>query len=276
MSFTDNQNFETQPSGQADWDTGLNSNFSIMDRGWHIKLTTAETISTGDILAVTSGGLAWRYNSTSLDLRDPLAISYKSVASGQQDLFISRGIINSYDTWSGHITPGLPVFVSAATPGFLVSSYSAAWPPVGLALANNAVAFNPGQFSPMPIKTTQVVSLAVIVGSVHDFTFEVGHRGIATELIIQSDSSSAHAFYLWSGSIKANTELLYETLTTSVDGGASDFDISSIYYRDVSPFGILNTDVASPGLIFGRLECQSSNAVGSSDLSISITVERFR
>ncbi len=276
MGFTDNQNLEVQTEGQADWDTGLNADFQIIDRGWHITLIANEPINTGDILWASSGAYANVYNANSLDLRDAIAISYKAVSSGESDLFLARGQINSMDIWSGNIIPGLPVFPDVVTPGFAVNCFSAAWPPIGLAMDNNAVYFDPGHFSFMPEIITDVVSLAIITGSAHDFTMDLGHRGIGFEVKVTTNSFDAHKLRFWSGSGKVSSEALYDTLTTSVDGGAADFDISSILFRDISPWRTINTDVASPGLIYGRIDAQSASSVGSDSISIEVSVERFR
>lgn len=276
MSFTNNQNFEVQPSGQADWDSGLNANFQIMDRGWHIKLTTAQAINTGDIIWASSGGLANVYNPNSLDLRNPIAISYKAVNSGQEDLFLARGIINSVDIWSGNIIPGEPIYADVVTPGFPVSSFSAAWPPVGLALADTGLYFSPGHFSPFPELISDINSFAAVVGQANNFTLDVGHRGLIQKLIIATDSMDAFKVRIWSGSARVSSELLYETITTSVDGGAADFDINTIYYLDQGMFPYFNTDVSSPGLLFLRIDPQSSATVGSSDMYCKLVAERFR
>ena len=276
MTFTPNQGFETQTEGQADWDSGLNANFVIADRGWHITLIAAEPINTGDMIWASSGAYANQYNPNSLALRDPIAMSYKFVDSGESDLFLARGTINSMGIWSGFMVPGKPVFPDVVSPGAPVSSYSAAWPAVGIALTDDSIYFSPGHFSPMPDQITTVVSLSLVTGSAHNFSIDIGHRGLVTEVLIIATSSDAHKFSLWSGSAKVASESLYETLTTSVDGGAADFDIGSIFYRDISPFRHTNTDVTSPGLLFGRIDAQSVSSVGSSDISISLTTERFR
>ncbi len=276
MSFTPNQGFETQVEGQADWDSGLNANFVIADRGWHITLIAAEPINTGDVIWASSGAYANQYNPNSLALRDPIAISYKFVDSGESDLFLARGTINSMGIWSGFMVPGKPVFPDVVSPGAPVSSFSAAFPAVGIALTDDSIYFSPGHFSPMPEEITSVVSLALVTGSAHLFEIDVGHRGLITEVKIVATSNDAHKFRLFSGALRISSEILYETLTTSIDGGALDFDIDSIIYEDTSPFKFINTDVASPGLIFGRIDAQSASSVGSSDISVTLTSERFR
>jgi len=267
MSFTDNNDLEIQASGGGDWDTGIGSNHTILDRGFHIKLSAGDTINTGDILWVQSGAVALPWVATSVDLTRPVAMSYKSVASGDTATFLATGAIASIGIWSGNIIPGEPVFVSANTAGFLVSSYSAAWPPVGIALRNEQVHFHPGRFEHTPEKNTLVTSLGPIqVGSTHFFNIDIGHRGMVTRIDYVAESHDLFQLKFFSGSAQVSSEQLF-------DSGA----ISSMTYVTRSPFPYENTDVASPGLLFGTLDVTSSaTGVASGDFSLTVISERFR
>lgn len=267
MSFTDNQNLENQSAGQADWDSGLNSNFTILDRGFHGTLTAATAISSGDVLWVASGNLAWPYNPTSLDLKYPRAISYKAVNSGETDNFLFRGIVNSIDVWSGNINPGDPVYVSPTTPGFAVGSYSAAAFPVGYALSDTALYFSPGDELHRE-KLTSVSSLGLLeVGSSHDFAIDIGHRGIARQVEVSAESHNLWTLYFYSGSSRVSSERIYETLS----GG-----VTSLYMLDAALFPYENTDVASPGMLFGRIDVLSGTGVNSGHINLNVVAERFR
>lgn len=267
MSFTDNQQLNTQTAGQADWDSGLNDSFNILDRGFHGQLTAATNIATGDLLWVASGNLAWPYNPTSLDLKYARAISYKSVSSGETDTFLFRGIVNSVDVWSGNIIPGEPVFISAVTPGFAVSSYSAAAFPVGHALSNTGLYFAPGEELHRE-EISDVASLGeLVVGSSHDFTIDIGQRGIVREVVLSAESHDLWTLYFYSGSSRVSSERIYETLS----GG-----VNSMYMADAALFPYKNTDTASPGLIFGRIDVMSGTSVESGHVNVTVTAERFR
>jgi len=264
MSFTSNNNLETQPSGQADWDTGLNSNFSIIDRGYHGKFTTAMAVATGDICQVLSGGLIAKFDPRSLSNRFPKAMAYKAVSSGATDYFLLRGIVNSISVWSGNIIPGKHVFASPTTVGFAVSSYSAAGFPAGLALRNDAIYFNPSE-PVVPEQITQVQSLGPLaIGSTHHFTLDVGNRGFITRVEIVT-SFNLFDFYLWSGSAKVNSEAIYATTS----GG-----IGSTYYKDATGFPFFNTDTASPGMVFGSVAVNSG--VSSGYFNLTVIAERMR
>ncbi len=268
MSFTDNNNLESQPSGQADWDSGLNGNVNINDRGYHTKLMAAETIDTGDILWVDSGGIAWKYDATSLDLGDPFAFAYKAVASGESDFFLMRGTVNSLGVLSGHIIAGKPVFVSPTTPGFPVSSYSAAAFPAGFANNGTGIFFDPGRYDHREtISLTTSLSL-LTVGSTHAFDIDIGHRGYVSRVDFRSESHDLYTLQFFSGSLSVNSERIYETQS----GG-----VTAQFFRDQAVFWYENTDVTSPGMIFGRLNVLSSTTgVASSNFNFDIRVERMR
>ncbi len=273
--MTENQNFTQPPEGQGDWDTDGNANLDIADRGFHTKLTAGEAVNSGQAMTVYSS-FAYVYDASSRDMPKPVGLSYRAAGSGDEITFLLRGVVSSLgDVWSGFISPGLPVFADPASAGYLVSSYSAARHAVGLALRVDQIYVAPSQFDAVPEALSDVASLALIVGSAHDFTMDVGNRGFVRKLRTVTDSMDAYKIQFWSGSTKVASELLYETLTTSVDGSAGDFDVTSLDFVDAALFWYEGTDVASPGLIHGRITVQSAAAVGSSDMGISIFAERI-
>ncbi len=275
MANTENQNYSRPPEGQGDWDTDGNANSDIRDRGYHPKLTAGEGVNSGQVFTVMSS-FAYVYDASSRDMPKPVGVSYRAVGSGDEVTFLLRGVVSSMgDVWSGFISPGFPVFVDPASAGLLVSSYSAARHAVGLALRVDQVYISPSQFTPVPEALSDVQSLALIVGSAHDFTMDVGNRGFIRKLRTVTDSMDAYKVQFWSGSTKANSELLYETLTTSVDGGAGDFDVTSLDFVDAALFWYEGTDATSPGLTHGRITVQSAAAVGSSDMGVSVFAERI-
>jgi hypothetical protein len=264
MAFTYNNNLENQVAGQADWDTSLNSNFTILDRGFHIKAAAGTAISTGAILWAASGGALFPYNSRSLSLRTPVAMAYKAVASGETDYFLSRGVVSSCGIWSGNIIPGEPVYASPSTAGFAVKSFTAAAYPAGIALRNESILFAPGMIN-IQEKITQVQSLGPLaIGSTHHATINIGHRGFVRKL------EAVTSYNLWtlkfySGSAAVNSELLFE----SQSGG-----VTSTYLLDAAGFPYENTDTASPGLVFAKITVNSG--VGSAYFNVTVTGERFR
>lgn len=264
MAFTSNNNLENQADGQADWDTGLNANFTIIDRGFHAAFVAGAAISSGAVLWAASGGALFPYNARSLSLREPTAMAYKAVSSGETDYFLLRGIVSSIGVWSGNITPGRPVYVSPSTAGFCVSSYQAAAFAAGLALSQTAIYFNPGQYSHHEL-ITQVQSLGPLaIGSTHTFTLNVGNRGLI-RIVEAVTSFNNWSLQFYSGSVMVNSSLLFETSS----GG-----ITSTYLKDAAGFPYHNTDVASPGILLGKVAVNSG--VGSAYFNLTVSAERFR
>ena len=143
MAFTSDQQLELLTTGQSGWDSSLNANAAILERGYHANLTAGSAINSGQVCVVNSGGYALPLNAAST-ANWPGVISYRSVGSGEAAQFVAWGIVRSMGVWSGQLVPGLPVYVAASSPGFCVASYSGAGIPVGIALGPTAILFRPG------------------------------------------------------------------------------------------------------------------------------------
>lgn len=136
--MTDNP-FNYVVAGEADWATSYNANFRALDRGFHITERAGTGINTGMVLWLNSGGFFFPYdpNSTSIS---PHAFAYTAASSGDSFTALAWGVVRSLDITSPVLT-GRPAFVSALTPGLIVSSPNAA--PVGYGVANHGFVFNP-------------------------------------------------------------------------------------------------------------------------------------
>ncbi|MEE8606715.1 MAG: hypothetical protein V3S55_03845 [Nitrospiraceae bacterium] len=272
MSFSDDNNLEIPTSGVADWDSPLNGNFVSLARGFKFKATAGGAVNTGDVVS-TNGAFVYRYDASSREGSRPLAVALTAVTSGSEAQFQANGTVRSLGVWSGHFQVGGQVFIDPASPGFLTSSYSAAKYPFGWALAEDAILVSPeGQIRE---KLTLTVSFSFVVGSAHAFEFNMGETGMVHQLNLVSDSVDNYKLRFWTGSLRVASEAIYETVTTSVDGAALDFDVATLNYLDRSTWSYWNTDVASPGLIFGTVDVQSSSAAGSGNASLTMIVERF-
>lgn len=271
MPFTDDNNLEIPTSGVADWDTPLNADFTILAGGFQFGGIAGVAINTGDAIC-SIGAFLYAYDASSVDAPRPIAISRLALGSGDAGQFQKMGTMRSLDIWSGHFTVGERVYVDPASVGFLTNSYSAAKYPVGWALAEDAIVVIPSNFEPE--KVTYTESFALLVGSNHAFEVHIGHRGVVHEIGVISDSIDNYKLQFWTGSARVDSEELYETVTTSVDGGAEDYDVATLNFRDRSTWSYWNTDTASPGLLFGTISVQSSNMAGSGNASLTFIVER--
>ena len=153
--------------------------------------------------------------------------------------------VRSYSVYSGNLTVGQQVFVNPSSVGMLTTSIQAAQWPVGYAVDQNAIMIVPG-LTQFPSRFTTVVSVsAVLVGSQATFAMDVGAGGWVRKLTVLADSCDAFKVQFHSNSSRAAGERLFETLTQSVDGGAGDFDISSLNWTDAAGWGYECTNVAS-------------------------------
>lgn len=138
--MTDQQGLQQPTTGQADWDQSLNGNFTIAERGYHVKAVAGIAVDTGDVLWINSGGFAFRYHPSSLTTR-PHVFAYKAVASGEEDFFLAKGAVRSLSVFSSMV-PGQPAYVSTDTPGVVVNS-DGANRVVGFGIAEDGLFFNP-------------------------------------------------------------------------------------------------------------------------------------
>jgi len=278
MSFTNDNDLEVQQAGQADWDTGLNSNFQILERGFTFRALAGIAVASASIIWLNNSGYAFPYDPRSLDLKHAHGMSRLSVGSGGTGLFTHVGITRSLSV--GSLVMGQPVYAcpDPASLGLHVASYAGADFPVGVALALNAILINPGKRE-IPELVTIVTSGVAATGasSAFNFAIPIGHRGIIRDVTIQANSVNVfdYKLLLHSGSARVSSERVYETLTRSY-GASGSSDVASSYFRDAAGFPFKNTDVASWALLFGRVVIQGNHSVTSGTFGVTVIMERFR
>lgn len=265
MAITKDNQFELQASGQADWDSGLNANFTILERGYHQTAVAGMNVNTGFALWQSSAGFWYHFNPNSEDIR-PHALAPVAANSGESLQALVFGIVRSLSIHSA-VPQGQDVFVSAATPGMLVGSYSAASRPIG----RNIV---PGIFfNPRKQETELITRTASIAGPVVNtpffFTLDVGKNVWVRQFQLLSNSADQVSF-LWHAN-SARTVRLYETISGGINtssGIASDGDRAG--------FAVFNSDVGTlSGLIYGTILINSGSFVSSSDFNVAIRGYRF-
>lgn len=140
--FTDDNQFNQQASGQADWDSGLGGNFTILERGFHTTLQAGMNVRTGDVLTITSSGFWLAYDSRSGAIK-PRAISYTAAASGDSLNALLWGIARLWDVNS---IPGAGVdfYVNTADPGAIIPmSVATPGKQVGFSVKSGGLVFRP-------------------------------------------------------------------------------------------------------------------------------------
>lgn len=144
MAFTNDQNLEQPTEGSADWDTSLNANFGILERGQHFRGTTGMQVNTGEAVTLTGSGTVVTFDASSGDLADVKGVSYSAINSGEEGFFPFLGIVRSLDVNTVNLVIGQPVFVSSEFPGLLVSSDGSGSPyAVGFAVDTTGLIVSP-------------------------------------------------------------------------------------------------------------------------------------
>jgi len=263
MSTTD-QNFTLPSAGQADWDSDLNGNFTIVARGFHKLLTAGHNVVTGTIVTVRSDGYAFMLDPNSL-YNKPHAFAYKAVNSGEQDTFLLMGLVRSVGVLSGAI-PGQPFFSSAVSAGYVAASYSGADRPAGIGVEEDGIYFSPGA-ALFPETITQSSQVTAVTGSTHYFTMDGGRGGFFRRL--NCTGASADLVEVKFHANSARSDLLYQTVSGGVSVVGSFIDQAGLPYY--------NSDTSTlSGLIYGSVQVLSASAVGSDTIDVSVIFERFR
>lgn len=261
MGTVDNQ-LAILASGQADWDSDLDANFGIIERGYHTTARAGEAISSGYVCWMDSGGFFHKFDPNSATIK-PQALAFTSLSSGDSSLFLLTGIVRSL--YTGFV-PGQEYYVSAATPGLIVGSYSAASRKIGMGLDGGGIYFNPRQHS-LPEQLTQITTIVINPSTEHLFSVDVGKSGIVRDLLMQSNSLDLVGLRFYSNSARDN--LLYATKS----GGITT--ISSFTDRALWPYD--NTDASTlSGLLYGKVFADSGASVASLALQIKLTVDRVK
>lgn len=263
MSTTD-QNFTLPSAGQADWDSDLNGNFTIVARGFHKLLTAGHNVVTGTIVTVRSDGYAFMLDPNSL-YNKPHAFAYKAVNSGEQDTFLLMGLVRSVGVLSGAV-PGQPFFSSAVSAGYVAASYSGADRPAGIGVEEDGIYFSPGA-ALFPETITQSSQVTAVTGSTHYFTMDGGRGGFFRRL--NCTGASADLVEVKFHANSARSDLLYQTVSGGVSVVGSFIDQAGLPYY--------NSDTSTlSGLIYGSVQVLSASAVGSDTIDVSVIFERFR
>lgn len=269
MSVSKDEQLESQTAGTADWDSGLNANFTIQERGNHVTIQAGMDINTGYVCWVDSGAFAHHYDTNSVDIR-PHGFAWTGASSGDDVQLLVRGTIRSLDICSP-VVAGIDAYVSGATPGLVVNSYSGSWPAVGWGTGAGQLYFDPHLARPMQ-RITKTFSIEFALESLHMFTMDLGRYGWVREVTMKADSGDLMRLWFYSDSARSAGKLLYQVLSGGVDATSAG-DFGGFYDRAGWPFE--NTDASTiNGLIYGTVEVHSLGSVQSTDLSVTLVAER--
>lgn len=161
--MTDNQ-FLTPAAGEADWDASLSADLVVLERGYHVTERAGVAINTGQVLWLNSGGFFFQFDPNSASVY-PMAMAFTAAASGDTLRALAWGIVRSLGINSPAV-PGLPLYVSASTPGVIVGSYAGADRQIGWGLTGYGVLFNPSKIRPRLAALLDVSTNGVADGKV--------------------------------------------------------------------------------------------------------------
>lgn len=269
MSISKDEQLESQIAGTADWDSGLNANFAIQERGNHVTIQAGMVINTGYVCWVNSGAFAFHYDPNSDDIH-PHGFAWTGASSGDDVHLVVRGTIRSLDICST-VVAGVDAYVDGASPGLVVNSYSGSWPAIGWGTGAGQLYFDPHLARPAD-RITQTFSIEFALESLHMFTMDMGRYGWIRETTMKTDSGDLMRLWFYSNSNRAAGDLLFQTLSGGVDTTSAG-DFGGFYDRAGWPFE--NTDASTiNGLIYGTVEVHSLGSVNSTDLSVTLVGER--
>lgn len=262
---TDQNNFDQPSAGQADWDSSLNGNFSIVEFGYRARGQAGEDVNTGDILTVGSDGFALRYDPNSADIF-PHLMTVSALSSGDEAHFVAFGGVRSLGVFGG-VIPGHPVYVSVLTPGMVVSSYSGANRNVGRAHYEDGFVFDPNGVAQFPEFGSTTTSIDAVNGSLHLFDMDFGNGGWNRSVNMIGASADLVELTLYANS--ARSDLLFQTISGGVTVVGSHLDQAGFPY--------FNTDASTvSGKLYGTLKVMSLADVASDGVGVTLNMERYR
>lgn len=207
-------------SGQSDWDTDIDANFAVLERGYHISERAGQAISSGQVLSLNSLGFFAPYDWTGA--LTPMAYSYTAAASGDSLQALAWGIVRSLDINSPAVAGQLAY---ATGSGFLTTVASGL--PVGRFTTGRGILFQPalnagggggGGYTPSYFVSSSAIN--AVVGSLHTFTMSLGGLHGWNRRVRLNSNSAAHVelkFYADAG----HSDLQYSTLSGGISGVGS-------------------------------------------------------
>ena len=140
MGFSKHRNLETPDDGTANWGASVNENMSIIEHGSTLKASAGAGLSVNHVMYIDTSG-DWQY-----------AIADGTVASrfiGISTTEILTGV-DGYGRIAGYhnhahweFDPGMPVYLSAVTPGGLTTIAPSQSVMVGFAVTTNEIMIRP-------------------------------------------------------------------------------------------------------------------------------------
>lgn len=270
------QGFSKPNKNAANWDSDVNGNFTILERGHHFFAAVGPTtVVTGQLVSFNSSGFIVAHDPSSLGQVDGFA--FQVTSPGNTAYFIARGSMGDFAAWSGQFAINDRIFPSVATPGWVTNCLDQA----GLTYLGRCLSPSSGNYllDNMPIAHHRVsdvrcgfMNAASVPTSIFSFFFPMaGNLGICETLRVRTLSCDNYRVTLYANS--ARSDVVYDTVVLS-----GNLSVRTIDMIDSALFPYRCTDAASVFVLHGAVEVLSSaaTAINSDRVRVDATFLRFR
>lgn len=274
------QGFTLPNRNASGWDSDLNANFGLLERGFVMPFVVGTAaVNTGTLIQAASFstgtlGIANIYQFPAGNPPDALALQAGS--PGNVVYGLVQGALTDFAAYSGQLLHGSVYGASVVTPGWVTSSFDQApqWL-LGRCLQNGVFTFNPTPRAATPYSRTESGMSHCASGTLGVFSFAmmVGTLGMNTLVRVRSNSCDNYrlTFYANSG----RSTIIYDTVINSGNLGVRTIDMQDaatwVYSLGVTPYPLY-------GIIHGALQVLSSaaTAINSQNFQVTFAVLRFR
>lgn len=254
------QGFTKPNRNAAGWDSDVNANFTIIERGYlFARACGPAAIASGQLVTFNASGFAAVYDPFAA-LGPPDALAFNAASPGNTAYFLAWGAVSSFAPWSGQLpmTQGGRIAPSIRTPGWVTSclDYGTMFD-VGRVIDQGTYIFKPGarpaQFG--SVVASGISHCASTNFGVFSFTMQVGANGFNTRLRVATLSCDNYRVAFFADSAKLNA--IYDTTINSGNLSVRTIDMIDAalwaYSLDYSSSDMF-------GRIYGTIEVLSSAA----------------
>jgi len=270
------QGFTKPNRNAAGWDSDVNANFTIIERGYLIpRACGPAAISSGQLVTFNASGFAAVYDPFTA-LGPPDAVAINAASPGNTAYFLGWGAISSFSPWSGQMAMGQQARIvpSIRTPGWVTSCLDfGTMFDLGRVIDQGTYTFNPGA-APARFGTLTVSGISHCASTnfgVFSFTMQVGANGFNTRLRVATLSCDNYRVAFFADSAKLNA--IYDTAILS-----GNLSVRTITMIDAALWSY-SLDYSSSdmfGRIYGTIEVLSSAATAINCGAFSVQFDYTR
>lgn len=247
------QGFTKPNRNAASWDSDLNANFTLIERGFVFPgVCGPVAINTGQWVTHNASGFVVPYDAKSVGMR-PRGFAYQVTSPGNTGYFVRRGGVNSFSPYSGQLDLGAAFYPSVSSIGWVTSClYNAGMHRLGFTGRQGEYVFDAE-----PQKPTRVTDIRCgFANTTLTFSFAflyAGNKGIVEFFRIRSNSANNYSVRLFSNS--GRTDVIYQSVVRS-----GQIAINTVDFQDNAMFPYYSTDTNSVFSIYGQIDVLSTAA----------------